>query len=86
MYGGSDGGNSTQKIYHEVVFACDWNSVLECHRRFVDKYEWFVLWLGETNRRAIYQELHDHLMHLQEEDEHAHTPIHFPAALDAERS
>ena len=86
MDGRSDGGNSTQEMHHEVEFDYDRNSVHEYRRRVIDEYELFVSWLGDTNQRKVHKEFHDLLLHLQKEDKYAHTPIHFPGALDTERS
>ena len=73
MDGGSDGGDSTQEMHHEVEFDYDRYSVHEYRQCVVDEYELFISWLGDTNRREVYKESHDHLLRLQEEDKYAHT-------------
>jgi hypothetical protein len=81
-----DCGDSIQEMAHEVAFAYDQNSEHEYRHRVVDEYELFVSWLGETNRRNVYQEFHEHILRLQDEDQYAHTPVHFPRVLGTERS
>ena len=73
-------------MHHEVEFAYERNSVHEYRRRVIDEYESFVSWLGKMSRREIYHEFYEHLLHLRENDKYAHVPIHFPGALDTDRS
>ena len=84
--GGSDFGDSIQEMHHEVEFEYERNSVHEYPCRVVDEYELIVSWLGETSWRKVYQEFHEHLSRLQEDDKYAHMQIHFPGALDTDRS
>jgi len=82
----SDCGDSNQEISREVELEYDRTSEREhCHRA-VEEYELFVSWLCQTNRRNVYQEFHDHILHLRDEDEYAHTPVHFPGVLGTKRS
>ena len=84
--GESDFGDSIQDVHHEVAFAYDQNKKHEYRRQAVDEYDFFVSWLNETNHCKIYHKCHEHLLCLREDDKYAHVPIHFPGALDTDRS
>ena len=82
----SDCGDSTQEMVREVAFGYDRNSEHEHRRRAVEEYELFVSWLCQTNRRNVYQEFHEHILRLRDEDQYAHMQVHFPGVLDTECS
>ena len=58
----------------------------EHRHRAVEEYELFVSWLCQTNRRNVYQEFHEHILRLRDEDQYAHMPVHFPGVLGTKRS